>query len=146
GARIPETPLAFPFAHNTMPVFGGNSYLTWIKLPYHRLPGFQSVKNNDVVVFNWPMEDFRPVDRRENYIKRCIGIAGDTLEIRNGIVFINGKQNETFPGEQDEYVITTDGTAVTEQTLNRLHISETFPYSETGKFDFHLTQSNIDSL
>src|SRR5580765_8116217 len=83
GARIPETPLSFPFAHHTMPIIGGKSYLEWIKLPYYRLPGFEKVKNNDVVVFNWPREDFRPVDKRENYIKRCIAIPGDTLEVRD---------------------------------------------------------------
>ena len=68
GARIPNTPISFPFAHNTMPLFGGNSYLEWIKLGYHRLPAMSEIKNNDVVVFNYPMEDFRPVDKRENYV------------------------------------------------------------------------------
>ncbi|MBA3648037.1 MAG: signal peptidase I [Chitinophagales bacterium] len=146
GARIPETPLSFPFAHNTMPLFGGNSYLTWIKLPYNRLPGFQSIKNNDIVVFNWPQEDFRPVDKRENYIKRCIAISGDTLEVRNGEVFLNGKKNMIFPGEQDEYLVTTDGTAINEKILKDLHITEMYPSNETGKFGFHLTQSNIEDL
>ena len=69
GPRIPNTPLAFPFAHHTMPgTRGMQSYLEWIKLPYMRLPGYTSIKNNDVVVFNYPMEGFRPVDKRENYI------------------------------------------------------------------------------
>ena len=72
GPRVPITPLSFPFAHHTMPITGGKSYLEWIKLGYHRLPGFQKIKNNDIVVFNYPMEDFRPVDKKENYIKRCI--------------------------------------------------------------------------
>ena len=45
---------------------------------------FQKIKNNDVVVFNWPGDDdSRPVDKKENYIKRCIAIPGDTLQIRN---------------------------------------------------------------
>ena len=50
------------------------------KLPYYRLPGLGKIKNNDVVVFNYPMEDFRPVDKQENYIKRCVAIPGDTLQ------------------------------------------------------------------
>src|SRR5215467_780779 len=57
GARIPMTPLSFPFAHNTMPLIGGKSYLTWIHIPYYRLPGFEKIHNNDVVVFNWPADD-----------------------------------------------------------------------------------------
>lgn len=56
-----------------------------------KIARISKIRNNDVVVFNYPMEDFRPVDKRENYIKRCIAIAGDTLEIRDAEIFINGK-------------------------------------------------------
>ena len=90
GARIPNTPLSFPFAHHTLPLSEGKSYLEWIKLPYHRLPGFGEIENNDVVVFNYPIEDFRPVDKRENYIKRCVGIPGDKIEVIDKIVLVNG--------------------------------------------------------
>src|SRR6201999_4333136 len=52
GARLPSTPISFPFVHNTMPGSATTpSYLTWIELPYKRLPGFTSIKRNDVVVF-----------------------------------------------------------------------------------------------
>ena len=83
GARTPITPIAFPFAHHTMPIIGTKSYLDFIQLPYFRLPGFQKIKRHDVVVFNYPMEDFRPIDKQENYIKRCIAIAGDTIQLKN---------------------------------------------------------------
>ena len=92
GARLPMTPLSFPFAHHTIPYLNSKAYLEWMKLPYYRLFGFQKIKNNDVVVFNYPDErDGRPVDKKENYIKRCVGIAGDTLSVINGTVYINGK-------------------------------------------------------
>ena len=69
GARIPNTPLSFPFAHHTLPFTEDTkSYLEWIKLPYYRLPGFGKIKNNDVVVFNYPMEDFRPVEDRKSVV------------------------------------------------------------------------------
>lgn len=64
GPWILITPLAFPLAHNTMPYTNGKSYSEAIKLPYYRLPGFSSIKNNDIVVFNYPMDDERPVDKR----------------------------------------------------------------------------------
>ncbi|MFN5706009.1 MAG: signal peptidase I, partial [bacterium] len=96
GARTPVTPLSFPFAHHTMPIIGTKSYLEWIKFPYYRLPGLGKVERNDVVVFNYPMEDFRPIDKQENYIKRCVGIAGDTLQIIDTKVHINGIA-ESFP-------------------------------------------------
>ncbi len=84
GPRIPNTPLAFPFAHQRMPFTENtNSYLDWIKIPYLRLFGSPSIKRNDVVVFNWPMEDDRPVDQRTFYIKRCVAISGDTLDSKS---------------------------------------------------------------
>jgi len=58
GARLPVTPLSFPFVHNTMPGSPTTpSYLKWVQLPYKRLPGYTSVKRNDVVVFNVPVGD-----------------------------------------------------------------------------------------
>ncbi|MBI1223392.1 MAG: signal peptidase I [Bacteroidetes bacterium] len=94
GTRIPMTPVSFPFVHNTLPGGKGKSYSEAYELPYYRFPGFQTIKNNDIVVFNYPGDmdgnDKRPVDKRENYIKRCIGIAGDSLWIIDGQVYING--------------------------------------------------------
>ncbi|RCH54942.1 signal peptidase I [Mucilaginibacter hurinus] len=112
GPRMPMTPLAFPFAHHTMPVIGTKAYSELIKLPYYRLPGFQDVKRGDVVVFNYPIEAdspyYRPVDKRENYIKRCQGEPGDTLSVIDAQVFINGKAAENPPEAQTDYVVTTD--------------------------------------
>src|SRR3984885_16237454 len=74
GARTPMTPIAFPFAHHTMPLINTKAYWDGLELPYYRLPGLSEVKKGDVVVFNYPMDADsplnRPVDKRENYIKR----------------------------------------------------------------------------
>ncbi len=146
GARTPMTVLSFPFAHNTMPLFGGKSYLEWIQLGYHRLPGFSDIKNNDVVVFNYPMEDFRPVDKRENYIKRCIAIPGDTLQVINAEVFINGKKNWKAPFRQEDYLVYTDGSAINDKVLKELHIDEGGPTNSTGTYNFHLTDDGVEAL
>ncbi|EAY26831.1 signal peptidase I [Microscilla marina] len=93
GARTPNTPLRLPLTHNTIWGTSLPSYLSWIQLPTYRLPGFSHIKNNDVVVFNLPSDSIaRPVDMRTNYIKRCMGIAGDTLKIHDAEVYINGKK------------------------------------------------------
>ena len=123
GARIPMTPIAFPFAHHTLPLTTSTkAYWDGVQWKYHRLPGLADIKRNDVVVFNFPEGDTvavenqadsyynmvrnmgrsavrstytiidRPVDKRENYIKRCIGISGDVVSMANGIVSVNGKQ------------------------------------------------------
>ena len=110
GARVPTTAIATPMLHDSIPTAiisekNTKSYLNKPLLPYLRIPGFQKIKRNDIVVFNWPVDtlvhwmdpskgtDFKPLDKKTNYVKRCVGIAGDTLEVRDGYVYINGKQN-----------------------------------------------------
>ncbi len=146
GSRLPMTPLSFPFAHNTMPVLGTKSYLEWLKFDYRRLPGFGKIKNNDVVVFNYPMEDFRPVDKQDNYIKRCVGIAGDTLEIRDRMVFINGKALDQPERSQYKYHVKTDGSGFNPKTLEKLDITEGGAISAEGDFLLNLTKENADKV
>ena len=111
GPRIPLTPVAFPLAHNTMPLIGGDSYLEWPSIPYYRLPGWQKIKNYDIVVFNWPADPQpRPIDKKENYIKRCIGIPGDSVKAINTQVFINNKAMPFPEYSQTSYTVVTDGT------------------------------------
>lgn len=146
GARIPNTPLSFPFAHNTMPLIGGKSYLDWIKLDYHRLTGFGHIERNDVVVFNYPMEDFRPVDKRENYIKRCVAIPGDTLRVINGEVYINNGKNYKAPNRQEDYMVTTDGNPINEKILAELDITEGGPVGNAGVYNYHMTDAAVEEI
>ncbi|WP_419699895.1 signal peptidase I [Mucilaginibacter sp. NFX135] len=128
GARLPMTPVAFPFAHHTMPLTGGKAYWDGIKLPYFRLPGFGDVKKGDVVVFNYPMDAdsplYRPVDKRENYIKRCQGTPGDTLSLLNARVYINGKAAITPPNGEMEYMVRNNGSSFNRQAARDLHLSD----------------------
>ena len=104
GARVPTTPIAFPMVHDTIPIIKKRSYLKFPQLPYLRLPGFQKIKRNEIVVFSWPADTVRrffvrekgvkkPIDKKSNYVKRCVGLPGDTLEIINGYVHIDNKKN-----------------------------------------------------
>jgi signal peptidase I len=129
GPRLPETPIAFPFAHHTMPLIGTKAYIDAIKLPYYRFPGLSEVKKGDVVVFNYPMEADtpfnRPVDKRENYIKRCQGGPGDTLSVVDAQVYVNGKAAPNPPGEQIDYSFsTTGGLPLNPQVKEDLEISD----------------------
>jgi signal peptidase I len=82
GARIPITPIAIPFT---------NIYWSGFELPYFRTIGYTKIKHQDIVVFNLPIDIDLPIDQRQNYVKRCIAIAGDTLQIKNGLVYVNTK-------------------------------------------------------
>ncbi|HEX9957015.1 MAG TPA: signal peptidase I, partial [Fibrella sp.] len=105
GTRTPKTLLQVPLTHQKIWGTEIPSYLDWIQLPQYRLPGFSDVKNGDVVVFNFPPEDQYPTDLKTNYIKRCMGIAGDVLEVRHRQVFVNGKAAEVPPNSQMSYFI-----------------------------------------
>jgi signal peptidase I len=91
GPITPQTPLQVPLTHQTLPALGIKSYSDLVQLPTYRFPGFSSVQRNDVVVFHVPHEQQRPADLRTFLIKRCIAVAGDTLAIRQGQVFLNGQ-------------------------------------------------------
>ncbi|KIA85164.1 signal peptidase I [Flavobacterium sp. AED] len=102
GARVPMTTVALPMVHDSIPLTKSKSYLSWPQLPYFRLPGIQNINRTDIVVFNWPVDTvykffdtskrraYKPVDKKSNYVKRCVGIPGDSLSIKDGIVYING--------------------------------------------------------
>jgi signal peptidase I len=107
GARTPKTPLQMPLTHQK--IWGTNipSYLTWIQLPQYRLPGLSSVKRNDVVVFNYPVEFEYPTDLKTNYIKRCIAIAGDTIQVKDMQVYVNGTAAENPPKAEYKYFVNT---------------------------------------
>jgi signal peptidase I len=128
GPRSPITPLQVPLTHQTLwftdkkgdGTSGIKSYLDWIQLPYFRFPGITEVKRNDIVVFNWPWDngkdtyvdfgtlskaEIRPIDLKMNYVKRCVGIPGDTVEIRNQQLYINGKPSNFDGVLQHQYRI-----------------------------------------
>jgi signal peptidase I len=109
GARLPMTPLAVPFVHHTVPFLNIKSYSTAIKAPYKRLWGFSQIERYDDVVFNYPQDtewnSSRPVDKKENYIKRCVGLPGDSLEIRDRVLYINGKIGYQPKYMQSNYIV-----------------------------------------
>lgn len=109
GPRRPITPLTMPLTQHNMPQWlgGGKSYIEKPQCSYRRVPGFGKIKQNDIVVFNYPMEDFRPVDRKENYVKRCVALPGQTLEIRDRIVYTDGVANKEPDNVQYFYEVQT---------------------------------------
>ncbi|MFI3294926.1 MAG: signal peptidase I [Rikenellaceae bacterium] len=116
---LPFVHNTLPFSSSNTP-----SYVDWIQYDYKRLAGFDTPQAGDVVVFNFPEGDtvalvdpissyyelvraygreavysqsevvFRPVDKRENYIKRCVAVAGDTLQVVEDLTYVNGVQSE----------------------------------------------------
>jgi signal peptidase I len=139
GPRIPMTPVAVPLVHNTMPITGGESYTKAVQWDYYRWWGFGDVERNDVVVFNFPHGDtvmkiapaadyytycremgrdavlarteiiVRPVDKTDNYIKRCVGVPGDIISIKDGKLWINNAPAKDYPHMKTSYYVQLQG-------------------------------------
>ena len=182
GPQMPNTPLAFPFVHHTMPFSTTKkSFSEAIKWPYKRLKGLRSIERDDVVVFNFPAGDTvllenqgvtyydvlreyqreygqqrgreelernytiisRPVDKRENYIKRCVAIAGDTIRIENTTLYVNGKEQGEIPEKQYCYSIETSS-PLSAYAIEQMGITE---MSGNGNFYFSpLTKSMVEQF
>ena len=193
GPKMPNTPLSFPFVQNTLPLTKTTpSYLEWIHWPYKRLAGTDSVRRDDVVVFNFPEGDtvalgsitipdefgrsmttdvsttsyydlvrslgrekvyselkvlYRPVDKRENYIKRCIALPGDTIQVVEGNVLVNGQPQKEIPGVQYVYIVSVTS-PIGNQAFERLGINpEEIGYNaEIGRYTMPLTAENVERL
>lgn len=192
GARIPNTPIALPFVHHTIPVLNCKSYVEWIKLPYMTLPGFEKVKRNDMVVFNFPAGDTvvlenqapsyydivrytaysnhvdyntaremvwtdpnqhvvaRPVDKRENYIKRCVAVPGDKLEVKDGVLYVNDKPAYRPENLYTPYsIVFKAGYVLPEDKIHDLemeNISNRFPGMPADHYVVLMTRNHADEL
>ncbi|HRT14100.1 MAG TPA: signal peptidase I [Bacteroidales bacterium] len=192
GARIPMTPIAFPFVHHTLPLTKTTkSYVEWVKLPYMKFPALQPIHRNDIVVFNYPDGDTvvlerqnesyyaivrefetmfnpnssfeeakrvyykygdaylskyagnyypgkgrdvvwkeyhvvaRPVDKRENYVKRCVALPGDTLQIIDKQLFINNEPANNPENIQYSYFVSDPlGSGIPKKKRKELDINE----------------------
>ena len=182
GSRVPMTPLSFPLAHHTIPVLNTKAYLEFWKLPYTRLPGYKKIKNNDIVVFNYPDGDTvalnkqdqsyynlcrmigmnalgqsapdsrtlaagreivennpqefgkiagRPIDKREHYVKRCVAIAGDVLEIKDGQLYLNNRPAMNPEHIQHFYHVLCTPGFITDEWLdgNNVNADEAYEFS-----------------
>jgi signal peptidase I len=182
GPRVPNTPIAFPLVHHTIPLLNIKSYVEWLNLDYHRFPGLGKIKRNDAVVFNFPDGDTlstayqsadsyyslvrkygmdrvwnspqefgqiitRPVDKRENFIKRCIGLPGETVSIENRIVHINGKPIESPKDYQITYKIETENEAsLNEKELLNIGVSKEDMDMMYLSYYINLTKPQIENL
>jgi signal peptidase I len=182
GPKRPNTPISFPFVHNTLPFSTTKkSYLEWIKLPYHRYPGTSTIKRNDPIVFNYPAGDTvcdkfqssisyydlireygrervwndpynfgkviaHPVDKRENYVKRLIGMPGDKLQIKDGVVYIDGEPGFQPENMQFRYIATTTGNGITQRVLDNYHISEAYKGPNANEAYLHISEKVAEEL
>lgn len=208
GPRKPMTPLTMPLTQNTFPG-GGKSYIEWPQWPYERVKGVGSIKQNDIVVFNYPSGDTiltnplyssadyygmivyplgkslckpieldsmsimeqrrvydfyynvgrryilqneqtfgkimaRPVDRRENYVKRCVGMPGQTIQIKGGIVYTDGIASRQPVAAQTNYQVQLLR-PIPESLREKMHLSlEDLPEQE-NRAGIHIMPLTVEA-
>lgn len=201
GPKLPNTPLAVPFTHHTLPFTQKTkAYSEAIKWPYKRIAGTTTVKRNDIVVFNFPAGDTvvvgldnpdyysqirsnargyrqseasrgikmsqkeaenqirklmwerfdivsRPVDKRENYIKRGVGMPGDVLELKEGQLYVNGTIADNPENLQYDYIVRTNGTPLNKMKLQELGIAfDDMGMISAAEYYLPLTQEMVGKL
>lgn len=150
GPRFPITPIAFPLVHQDL--FGVKAYSDILHFPYMRLPGFQSVKRNDPVVFNVPWDQLDPTkrmpDKMQNYVKRCVGIPGDTLSIINGDLYINGKLGFQPPKMLKKYLIKfkSNTPLPSSETLTKEYDIYDFQYLDNNLYLMSLCKEDLEKI
>jgi signal peptidase I len=152
GPRVPQTPLTIPFTHNrffgheSYSTLIQNKYrrlkgFREVRRGDYVVFGFP---NGDTVLSKAPSADYyeicrtsgrdfaiktygplivRPTDKKDHYVKRCVAVAGDTIEIKDGKVFVNSEALEVWPGVQMTYRVTTNGTSINQMTLDKLGLN-----------------------
>jgi signal peptidase I len=128
GTRTPKTPIQMPLTHQKIWFTDWPSYTDVVQLPQYRLPGITHVQREDVVVFNVPpkyLNDNKdyPVDLKTNYIKRCVGIPGDKLEVTNRQVIVNGQPLANPPDMEFSYLVTSRD-EISQRNLDKLEIDD----------------------
>lgn len=90
---------------------------------------------------------YRPVDRRDNYVKRCIGVPGDTITISSGVVYVNGNQLPDNGTQQFNYIVSTNGSTINPKAFERLGISRDDQAMMSGSaYYLPLTKSNAEAI
>jgi len=160
GARVPQTAVSFPMVHDTIVGTGIRSYLNKPQIPYFRLPGFEKIKRNEIVTFSWPADTVRkffvkekgvkkPIDKKSNYVKRCVAIPSDTLEIINGIIHINGKRSKMPYRAKPIYsfsAFNSSGVSTSKLAQLGINIQRKFKVSEITQNKYELIRPYIKGI
>jgi len=153
GPKVPQTPLTIPFTHNRAFGKESYSTLIqrpYRRLKGFRSVRRGDIvvfafPNGDTVLTRRPADDYyawvrtsgrqytidhfgpvivRPADKKDHYVKRCVALPGDTLTVKDGLVWVNGQQQEVYPGIQFGYKVVTTGQPISDRILDRMGVNK----------------------
>jgi signal peptidase I len=116
-----------------------------LKKPLKTDESYLSMARNEIKEKNHVI--YRPLDRKDNYVKRCVGIPGDTITIKSGDLYVNGKLVPEYPTQQTDYVVRTNGNTINPKALERLRIAKADQTMLSGSvYLLPLTRNNADAI
>ena len=152
GPKLPQTPLTLPFTHNTIfgkesyskllkrdykrlagfrevkrgdnVVFcfpNGDTVL--VKAPADDYYMLSRILGREAAIKNWGPVKVRPSDKKDHYVKRCVAVAGDRLEVIDGLVYVNGQKQEVYPGIQLTYKVVTSNGKINQKFFEKLGLN-----------------------
>ena len=152
GTKLPQTPLTLPFTHNTIfgkesyskllkrdykrlagfrevkrgdnVVFcfpNGDTVL--VKAPADDYYMLSRILGREAAIKNWGPVKVRPSDKKDHYVKRCVAVAGDRLEVIDGLVYVNGQKQEVYPGIQLTYKVVTSNGKINQKFFEKLGLN-----------------------
>ena len=132
GARIPITPLSIHLGNT-------KKYLDWIEIPYLRIFAYSKIYHNDIIVFNLPSETLLPVDERKESVKRCVGLPGDFITIKQGDLYVNERLQSEFD--------VLKWYNFKKNQIDTICLKKIINYDfNLDKTNFYLSQKSVDSL
>ena len=178
GPKVPQTPLTVPFTHNRIFGKESYSTLIqrpYRRLKGFRSVRRGDIvvfafPNGDTVLTRRPADDYyawvrtsgrqyaidhfgpvivRPADKKDHYVKRCVALPGDTLTVKDGLVWVNGEQQEVYPGIQMGYKVVTGGQPISDRILAKLGINKAenrFESSIPGYPRMSLTAKQLEKI
>ena len=178
GPKLPQTPLTIPFTHNVIAgkesystliqneykrlkgfgevetgdyvVFAfphGDTVLT--KFPADDYYTVKRTIGREAAIRNYGPLKVRPSDKKDHYVKRCVAVAGDTLEIVNGRVYVNSQAQEIWPGVQNSYTVVTNGQRINPVMLDKIGLNTSelyFDQSLPGYPSMPLTAEMLEEV
>lgn len=138
GPRIPITPLCIPFSHT--------KYVDWIQLPYWRILGYDEVQYNDILVFNLPTDTALPIDMRPLYIKRCVGLPGDSFSIQHSQIFRNRILQNDPQFVTRMYTVALKHSENPDSLFGKLNIEGEFRSADGFHYTVRMTSAQVRQL
>ena len=136
GPRMPITPISSPWS---------DDYSDAVEFPYRKMNGRDSIKRNDIVAFNYPLDTTRPIDKRDVMIQRLIGLPGDTIQMNRKSLYVNLKR-VVLPTTQYSYLVGLKNKENLDLLIEKYNLTEGGRFNKKDAFKMFFTKQTSEEI